>query len=118
LCHLARYRGEHVLWRRSFGNERRNSAQRRLFVGQPAKILPRLSRGDRRRHQLGETSQTVLGARRQLGVIRAGGHYAPNLPIDNDRGTRTATDEYVAYGFGDAAGQIREVVNPRRPTGP
>ncbi|HJV14230.1 MAG TPA: hypothetical protein VJ625_10090 [Propionibacteriaceae bacterium] len=32
---------------------------------------------------------------------------APNLPIDNDWGTHTATDGGDACGFGNVAGHIR-----------
>ena len=95
--------------------------QRRLFVGQPAKILPRLGRGDRRRHQLGEPSQTVLGARRSSGP----GSTEPvatrpqTFPSTMIGALTTATDEAGALRLRRSRRPV-SAKSPisRRPTGP
>ena len=67
-------------------DKRRHPAQSRLLVGQPAEVVPRLCVRDRRRDQLRELGEPILGPGRQgLVLARERHHRPPRLAVDEHR---------------------------------
>ena len=106
-----------LLRRRSMRDQRRDPPQRRLFVGQPGEGSPALGVRDRGGEQLGERDEPFLHAVGYRATTGVDHHRAPDLAVHDDRGAGGRTEPGLATGGGDRAGDIGEVVDPRRTTG-
>jgi hypothetical protein len=78
----------------------------------------RLGVGNSGGDQLGEGGEAILDVVGQrLTRCGAGRHHAPDLGVDDNRGAGARADPGLPDGVGDHAGDVGEVVNPRRAAG-
>jgi hypothetical protein len=92
-------RSEHLFWRRSPGDQRRDAAQRRLLLAEAPQVHPRLRAEDRRRDQFGEAGQPRLDVFREPQVTGQRHHHgAPESCVDVDGHARRRTQPPVMCG--------------------
>jgi hypothetical protein len=116
---LLRDRREQLLRRRSERHQRRDAPQRRLLFSQPGKLGAGLRVRARRRQQLGEVGEALLGIRRQrLGFRRPGCHHAPEASCDDDGSADCGPNSCSLQGLRQRAGGTRVAVDPGRPSRP
>ena len=108
-------RGEHLGGRRSPSDQRRDSLQRGLLAGHALQFYPRLRVRDRRRGQLRERGEPLLGLGRQgLGPRPRRDHHAPQPPLDHDRAPDAHLNAGPPEGIGDRPRRAGQADGPGR----
>jgi hypothetical protein len=98
-------------------DQRRDPPQRRLLLGEPGEPGAGLGIRDRRRHQIGELGQPRLCVRRhRFFQAPAGGHHAPETPLDCDWRPNRRADASFAGRRTDRPGGVVIALDPDRPT--
>jgi len=111
-------RGEHLLRRRTPGDQHRDPAQRGLLLGVAAQFHARLGVGDRGAGQFSEAGQPDLGVRGQW-FLAGGcdGHDAPQLSLHGDRHPDRHAEPQLTAELSGLAGGLEVVLDPHRAAG-
>ena len=109
-------RGEHLLRRRRPGHQRRHPPQRRLLLGEPAQLHPRLRVGDRGPdHSVNPASRASVpaGSSSRVHSTKMPPHSRPSTLTGTPTGLRgSRTPRAASAGRARGAGVV---VDPRRP---